>query len=40
MINPIHDAADDVLVVEHMLRAWYPEQEPEQIYDRALHVVA
>jgi hypothetical protein len=39
-INPIHDAADEVTVVRRMLRAWYPEQEPKQIYDRALSIVA
>jgi hypothetical protein len=38
--NPIHDAADEVPAVQRMLRAWYPEQTKNQIYDRALSVVA
>jgi hypothetical protein len=40
MKNPIHDAADEVPGVERMLCAWYPDQKAEQIYDRALYVVA
>ena len=40
MINPIHDAVDEVPGVEGMLRAWYPGQTAKQIYDRALYVVA
>jgi hypothetical protein len=40
MINPVHDAADEVPGVEGMLRAWYPDQTAKHIYDRALFVVA
>jgi hypothetical protein len=40
MINPIHDAADEVPGIEGMLRVWYPDQKAKQIYDRALYVVA
>jgi hypothetical protein len=40
MINPIHDAADEVAGVQCFLRSWYPEQTEKQIYDRALYVIA
>jgi len=39
-INPIHGAADEIPVVERMLRAWYPEKTAGQIYAQALSVVA
>jgi hypothetical protein len=39
-LNPIHDAADEVPVVERMLRAWYPKRTTREIHRRALYVVA
>jgi hypothetical protein len=39
-INPIHGAVDEVPAVERMLRVWYPDKTANQIYDRALSVVA
>jgi hypothetical protein len=39
-INPIHDAADEVPVVERMLHTWYPDQTANEIYNRTLYVVA
>jgi len=40
LMNPIHDAADEVPGIQRILRAWYPKQTKKQIYDRALYVVA
>jgi hypothetical protein len=40
MMNPIHNAADEVPGIQRILRAWYPQQTEKQIYDRALYVVA
>jgi hypothetical protein len=40
MMNPIHNAADEVPGIQRILRAWYPKQTEKQIYDRALYVVA
>jgi hypothetical protein len=38
-INPVHDATDAVVVIEQILRKHYPEQDKQQIRDRALQIV-
>jgi hypothetical protein len=40
VLNPIHDAADDLPPIESILREAYPNQNAGQIHDRALHGVA
>ena len=39
-MNPIHDAADEVPVVESILREFYPDRDRRQIRDRALQIPA
>jgi|RhiMetdeSRZDD1v2_1073273.scaffolds.fasta_scaffold35305_6 hypothetical protein len=38
-MNPVHDATDEVLLIEQILSEHYPEQNNRQIRDRALQIV-
>ena len=38
--SPVHDAAEEVPVVEGLLRSWYPDRTASAVHDRALCVVA